>query len=72
VLGSQRQQLASEQRFIDAAAIGRPPVDRCPGALLSGYSAASNPAFFCAKVSFSTPEPSDILCGTTGIRHDFS
>jgi hypothetical protein len=40
--------------------------------LLSGYSATSSPAFSYAMVSFSTPEPFDILCGTTDIRHVFS
>ena len=40
--------------------------------LSRGNSAASDPAFFYAMASFSTPELADILCRTTDIRHDFS
>jgi len=41
-------------------------------ALSRGNSTASDPAFFYAMVSFSTPELADILCGTTEISHVFS
>jgi hypothetical protein len=65
-------QLTSEMCFVDAVAIGRPTGESLSGALLSGYFAAGRPAFSCATVSFSTPELSDVLCGTTDIGHDFS
>ena len=42
------------------------------GELLGGYSATGEPAFSYAMVSFSPPELSDLLCGTTEIRHVFS